>query len=378
MGQKVMKFWLLNKRLFKKYSFWLILCLVPLMVAGMRFASTKDRGIACIAIYQKNDKDVLAAEIIQQMTEEKTILRYILCETEEKARAMVEGGKADAAWLFPENLQAEMEETVASKSVEPIITMVEREDSVILVLAREILCSALYPYYSYEAYRDFIRDDCGLTELNDEELLEYYNETKMEGNLFQVVLLDGTVQEDKDYLLSPIRGMLALWLVLCGLAASVYFMQDEQEGVFDRMPLQRRLLAAFGMQAVLLFDGVLILLIALKIGGLFTFWPVEILSAVLLSCCIAVMANLLRMLCRIPERLGSVIPILLLVMLVLSPVFVDINGWRAVKLFLPTDYYLHAIHDSRYLGGMAIYALIGTGFCMLGDIKMSGGFFAKK
>ncbi len=370
MWRLAVTFRLLNKRLFKKCSFWMILCLVPALTAGMRLALREESGVACIAIYQEDPQDDLTAEIVRQLTEEKTLLRYVFCETPEEARALVTGGKADSAWLFPGDLRGLMEQAAAGKSVEPVVTVIAQEDKVPLVLAREILSSVLYPYYSYEVYRDFVRDDCGLEELSDEELLETYNETKMEGDLFRVTLLDGTEWEDKGYLLAPVRGMLALWLMLCGLAASMYFMQDEQEGVFDRIPLRNRLPMAFGMQAVLLCDGAVVLLAALGTGGLITSWPVEALSLLMFSCCIAALANLLRLLCRTPERLGSAIPILLLIMAVFSPVFVSFNGGRAVKLLLPPYYYLQSIHNSRYLWGMAAYAVIVTGLGILLDRRL--------
>lgn len=367
MGRLAVKLWLLNKRLFKKYSFWMIMCLVPVLVAGMRLALREESGVAGIAIYQGNPRDDSTAEVIRQLTEEKTLLRYVFCETQEEARALVVGGRVNAALIFPRDLQAAIEQAAAGKRVEPVVTVVEREDSVTLVLVREILSSVLYPYYSYEVYKDFVRGNCGLGELGDGELLKSYNETKMENGLFRIVLLDGTVWEDKGYLLAPVRGMLALWLVLCGLASSLYFMQDELEGTFDRVPLRRRLWTAFGMQAVLLCDGAVILLQALKIGGLFTSWPVEVFSLVLFSCCIAAMSVLLRLLCRIPERLGCAIPILLLAMITFSPVFISVTGWRAVKLLLPSYYYLQSIHDSRYLCGMVIYAVTAAGICVLLD-----------
>ncbi|MCM1541312.1 MAG: ABC transporter permease [Blautia sp.] len=367
MWQLAVRFRLLNKRLFKKCSFWMILCLVPALTAGMRLALREESGMACIAIYREDPRDGLTEEIVRQLTEERGLLRYVFCETQEEARALVAGGEADAAWIFPEDLGGVMEQVAVGRVVEPVVTMVEREDNVLLVLSREILCSVLYPYYSYEVYRDFVREDCGLGALSEEELLETYHETRMDSDLFRITLLDGTEWENGDYLLAPVRGMLALWLMLCGLAGAMYFLQDEREGIFDRIPLGRRLRTAFGMQAVLLCDGVIVLLMALWSGGLITAWPVEALGAVLFSCCIAALANLLRLLCRTLERLGSVIPILLLVMAVFSPVFVTFNGWRAVKLLLPPYYYLRSIHDSRYLWGMAAYTVVVTGLCILLD-----------
>lgn len=367
MGRLAVRLWLLNKRLFKKCSFWMILCMVPVLVAGMRLVSREESGIASIAIYREDLQDDLAEEVVRRLTEEKTFLRYVFCEDQEEARALVVGGKVEAALIFPKDLHRAMEQAAADKSVEPVVTMVVREDSVILTFVREILSSVLYPYYSYEVYKDFVRDDCGLGELSDKELLESYNEIQLDKNIFRIILLDGTIWEDEGYLLAPIRGMLALWLVLCGLTATMYFMQDEQEGIFDRVPLRRRLWVALGMQTVLLCDGMVVLLTALKVGQLGTSWSVEVLSLILFSCCIAVMSNLLRLLCRTLERLGCLIPILLLAMMVFSPVFVHITGWKAVKMLFPTYYYLQSIHDRRYLYGMVAYVVIVTGICVLLD-----------
>ncbi|MCM1064556.1 MAG: hypothetical protein NC420_08835 [Eubacterium sp.] len=367
MWQLAVRFRLLNKRLLKKCSFWLILCLVPALTAGMRLALREESGMVRIALYREDPRDGLTEEVIRELTEERRLLRYVFCETQEEARALVAGGEADAAWIFPEDLGGAMEQAAAGGNVEPVVTMVEREDNVLLILSREILCSVLYPCYSYEVYRNFVRKDCGLGALSEEELLETYNEARMDSDLFRITLMDGTEWENGDLLLAPVRGMLALWLVLCGLAGAMYFLQDEREGVFDRISQGRRLRAAFGMQAVLLCDGVIVLLTALWSGGLITSWLVEVLGAVLFSCCTAALANLLRLLCRTLERLGSVIPILLPVMAVFSPIFVTFNGWWTVKLLLPPYYYLRSIHDSRYLWGMAAYAVVVTGLCILLD-----------
>lgn len=207
MGRLAVRLWLLNKRLFKKCSFWMILCMVPVLVAGMRLVSREESGIASIAIYREDLQDDLAEEVVRRLTEEKTFLRYVFCEDQEEARALVVGGKVEAALIFPKDLHRAMEQAAADKSVEPVVTMVVREDSVILTFVREILSSVLYPYYSYEVYKDFVRDDCGLGELSDKELLESYNEIQLDKNIFRIILLDGTIWEDEGYLLAPIRGI---------------------------------------------------------------------------------------------------------------------------------------------------------------------------
>lgn len=355
---------LLNKRLFRKWSFLLILCLVPLLVAGLRLAAQQDSGIVTIALCMRNPQDELSARIIEQLKGDDDVLRYVACETEEQARGLVEGFQADAAWIFPENLLSSLQVSASHKSVEPVVTVVEREDNVPLIFSREILSSALYPFFSYAVYEDFVRDDLGL-EMESSELQAAYERTLVEGSLFRIEYFDGQALEESNYLLTPLRGMLALWLVLCGLAASMYFMQDEKRGTFSWMPVKHRLWMALGFQAVLLSDAAAVLLIACRLAGVFTVWYKEIANTVMFMCCTLVFCNLVRLLCGTLERLGSCIPIILMGMAVVCPVFINLNRFQALQYLLPPFYYLRATHSTYHLYLMAAYTCVMTGICVM-------------
>lgn len=355
---------LLNKRLFKKWSFLLILAMVPLLVAGMRLGARQESGIVTIALYLRDPQDELSMRVVAQLQEIDNVLQYVTCEREEDAREMVESLQADAAWIFPENLADSLQSAAAHKLVEPVVTVVEREDNIPLVFSREILSSALYPSFSYAVYEDFVRDDLML-EIDGDRLWAAYERTLVEGSLFQIAYWDGQVAEESDYLLAPMRGMLALWVVLCGFAASMYFIQDERRGTFSWMPVKHRLWMAFGFHAVLLSDAAAVLLIACRVAGVFTLWYTELANAVLYMCCVIVFCNLVRLLCRTLERLGSCIPILLMGMAVLCPVFISVNSFRPLQYLLPPFYYLKATHSTYYLYLMAAYVCGMTGLCAL-------------
>lgn len=355
---------LLNKRLFKKWSFLLILCIVPLLVAGMRLASQQESGIATIALCMRNPADELSAGIVEQLQADRDVLRYVVCETEEAARGLVESFEADAAWIFPEDLTGSIQAAALRKRVKPVVTVVEREDNVPLTFSREILCSALYPAFSYAVYEDFVRDDLGL-EVDAEELLQAYERTLVEGSLFQIEYFDGQVVEDSNYLLAPLRGILALWLVLCGFAASMYYIQDEQRGTFSWMPVRHRLWMAFGFHAVLLSDAVVVLLIACRLAGIFTIWYKEVVNAVLFMGCAMVFCNLVRLICGTLERLGSCIPILLMGMAVVCSVFINVDRFKLLQYLLPPFYYLRATHSTYHIYLMAAYICAVSAMCVL-------------
>ena len=48
------RYYLWNKRLFKKYSFLLILCMVPLLVGGIRLLAKEESGIARVVLCLPN------------------------------------------------------------------------------------------------------------------------------------------------------------------------------------------------------------------------------------------------------------------------------------------------------------------------------------
>lgn len=135
-------------------------------------------------------------------------------------------------------------------------------------------------------------------------------------------------------------------------------MQDEERGVYGRIPVTRRLSASYIAGAVFLLDAALVLLLSCKLVGVFTDWKREVVSCAVFAVCVLAFANLLRMLCRTPRRSGMFFLPLLAAMLALCPIFLNLQHFRAGKLLLPPWYYLQSIHNTRYLYGMAVYTVI--------------------
>lgn len=358
-GQMFVRFLLLQKRLLKRNSFLLMLCLAPLLAAGVGRLSEEPAGIATIALYLP-EGDASAQEISDRLLDGRGVLHYRPCGDEEEARALVETGEADAAWIFSEDLSERLEELGYKQRVRPVVTVVERKDSVPLILGREILSSAIYPSFSYKVYEGYVRDELGLSEMTEEELRRVYDSVAVEGSLFQMVYPDETPGEAEDftYVQAPLRGILAIWFTFVGLAAALCFMQDEYHGVYGRLPVSKRLSVSYIVGAAFLLDAAVVLLLSCKLAGVFTNWKREVVSCAVFAVCVLAFANLLRMLCRTPRRLGMIFLPLLAAMLALCPVFLNLQYFRAGKLLLPPWYYLQSIHNTRFLYEMAVYTVI--------------------
>lgn len=350
---------LLQKRLFKRYGFLMMLCLAPLLAAGIGRLSGDPAGIATIALCVPRG-DAAAEEISERLLDGGSVLRYLSCVDEREARLMVESGEADAAWIFSEDLSEQIEELAERRRVRPVVTVVERRDSVALTLGREILSSAIYPSFSYAVYAEYVRDELGLAQMTDGELRQVYDSVAVEGNLFQMMYSDGTPGETEDftYVQAPLRGILAVWFTFAGLAVALYFMRDEERGVYGRIPVTRRLSASYLVGAVFLVDAAAVLLLSCKLAGVFADWKREVISCAVFTACVLAFSNVLRLLCRTPRRMGGLFLPLLAAMLALCPVFLNLQHFRAGKLLLPPWYYLQSIHNTRYLYEMAAYTVI--------------------
>lgn len=351
---------LFNKRLLKKISFLIILCCIPLLVLGVNLMAKQESGILRVVLCQE-DADDLSEKIVANILRMESALSFVEAETVEEAIRLVQSDKADAAWIFPEDFTGVME-TYFKQGIwdDPLIRIVEKEDNVMLHLSREVLFSRLYSSITYMVYEDFVRTEVleGV-EVSEDELWESYQKTNMEENMFEFSYLDGeTADMGTSYMLYPVRGLLALVIVLCGLALGLYFMQDEQSGIFIWMPLNRSVLGSWLYQMPGLADVGLVVLAALFFSGVTVGILTELLLMFVYLWMVAGFSDLVRRLCGKPVRLGAMIPLLMLVMLAVTPIFMGAPNMKWIQLLLPPYYYINALHNNAYRVGMLVYIVV--------------------
>lgn len=360
-GKMIMWLVLFQKRLLKKPGFLVLVLLVPCLAAGMRAASLQESSLLRIVLYCR-EEDEAAGKLVEELLWEESVIHYDLAESEEEARDAVVQGRADAAWMFLEDLQEGLDRAARHGRVEELVTVVQQEDNMQLRLARMKLYAAIYPdAYVYSVYEDFIGNRLsGGEELEEGLLRQYYDAFQVTDQLFCMRYANAEDEvEDVHYLLSPLRGMLALCLVLMGMAMMLYYMEDEQNGVLDRIPLSARFRYALGYSAVAAVDGAVLVLASLELAGVAVGLGRECLGVLLLGIMTVGFCNLLRLLCGSRERLGACLPVLVVGTLVLT-VFFDFRQLRFLQYLLPSYYYGKAVHSRAYFGDMAIYAAVAN------------------
>ena len=347
---------LLTKRLLKRPGYLAVLLLVPLLTTALALATRQDSGVVTVAIACESREDPLSSAAVDRLLNEKSIVRFLTCERSEDAQNAVVHGEADAAWIFRGNA-SEMLEQYAENGRGTVVTVVEREDNVFLKLAREKLYAALYPELSFTVFGQFIRQLPNVSDnIPDAMLRSYYDSGTTDDPILRFVHIDGSeVQSADSYLTAPMRGLLSLLVILSGFASGMYCFKEEREEVFVWLPERKRRLLPFLCHLTAIVPTAAAALVSMAVTGVMT-EPVRELILILYFClAAAAFCELVRSICPTEAELGALIPVMMIAMLALCPVFLNVKMLRPLQYLLPAFYYLNAVHHTRYLFEMLLF-----------------------
>lgn len=354
MKKYLLTFFLFQKRLLKRPAFIIIFCLMLLITVGLKLTSKMKSGVFSIALVKDKTNEVSVTNIINELINSNSLINFFECEDEESAKEMIAKNKISAAWIFYDNFEKKMKKAGETEAVIPVVKIYETQDTPLLSFTREILYAKLYPYFSYEASKAYSKNIANLN-FSESEYREIYEYYIISDSLFSLRSFNGEKENIQNYLSSPLRGILALWFILCGFAAALYFIKDEQNGLFVWFPKNKNFLLSTGMHLIILTDAFIFMIIALICSGLFVSIQSEIPPLILLLLSTTFFCNILRIICKKPYILGAIIPFLLIIIIVFCPVFINLKGFSFIQFLLPPYYYLNSIYNPLYLLFMTIY-----------------------
>ena len=136
---KIIKwFFFLSKRLYKKWMFILLLCLIPLFVAAIKITSTQKSGFVHRAVV--NAKGESGEGIWNNLTADSGIINFTRFDDADAALSELEADRVDAVWVFPD----EIDRRIAAFVLKPdednyIVRIIRKQESLKTRLAAEKL-----------------------------------------------------------------------------------------------------------------------------------------------------------------------------------------------------------------------------------------------
>ncbi len=348
-----------HKRLFLRPSFLVLLLLIPLIGALLGLVAGMDSGVLKVhlATEEENEK---VSQIFETLMGSEDVLQYVISDPETAEKA-VKSGKADAAWIFRKDFD-KLSAKFAKKQVSrnSLVKVIQREDEVTLMLAREKLCGVIYPYVSYELYLAYVEDE--IIEGVDEAVLKEYYDSVMPGgeDLFDIAYADGGDASDSgtQYLTAPLRGILSVMVLLTGLAVSMFYKLDEEKGLFVRVPKKYQLLFSLGYHLAPIVDVGAVLVFSLYFAGVTVNIYREIGVMLLFALASALFCIAIERLCPKLGVLCAITPIMIIGMIVVCPVFFNFGFLRPLQVLCPPYYYLNGVFNITIVWQMLVYIAV--------------------
>ena len=344
-------FYMFAKRLLMRWSFVVILFSIPFIIFGANAAMKGESGI--LTIYLCADQsNTLANEVIADIQNSKTSILFKRSTNINESLKALEQKKADAVWYFEDDFFEKSQRYASGKSKKPFVKVFEREDSLPLKLSRERLYGGVFNKFAYSVYKNFVYSEYfSENEVSEDIIKKYPGQRGGDKELVVMETLGAQkIETDtKAYLVMPIRGLLALLIMLCGFASVLTFLNDKKIGKFDWLTAKKQILPGFAQ----CFAGVLLpafaVFVSLFISGIWTNFLTELVAMLLFVVASAGFCLNLCIMFKSPSKFGALIPAFVIIMLALSPVFFDINILNKAKLLLPTRYYLFSLYDTKYI-----------------------------
>jgi ABC-2 type transport system permease protein len=349
-------FWMLSKRLYKKPSFLVLLAFIPISVLAFTFIAQQDSGFVHVLLAQENPEDTLSSQVIESLEEQKGLLRFTVTSPEEARKAVAEGN-ADEAWIFPENTKKEIEEYFRGEK-KYVVSILTKEQNVALRLSREKLVGSLYESCARVYYTEYIRSNLPqLDSLSEEDLMIYFDRVAVDEDFFDVKnpASEANLESSSNYLTSPIRGLLGVLMVVCGMAAVMYHMQDEKSGTFAHVKDSLKGLVALGCVATAVINVAVVAAISLFFSSLAgPLWR-ELILLVLYTLCCASFCLFLRQIFSGLSLYSATIPLVAVGLIGICPVFFDFRHLWFLQILFPPTHYINSSYDNKSLLNMLLF-----------------------
>ena len=345
-----------HKRFFLKKGFIVLIALVPLVGLLLGITASMDGGMLTVYLAREGD-DAKAAEIVSGLLEEKGIIRFVE-STPKDAREAVRLGKADEAWIFKADFGERLESFAHRQSTSNALVMViQREEGIAQMLAREKLCGALYPYLSHSFYVSYVKEEIS-ADIPIETVEKYYDRVMPEGaELFDFSFTGDSGNAKGGYLTAPLRGLLSVMVVLAGLAVSMFYKMDEEKGIFIGIDHRFVPLFSFGYHFSAVIDVGLAMILSLAFSGVSVGLGRELLMLFIFAVITVLFCMALERICVKLGALAALTPLLVIGMIVICPVFFNFKFLRFIQALFPPYYYLEMAAGGDNLLSLLIYAL---------------------
>lgn len=347
------------KRIRKRTLFLCLLLLFPIVMffLSKAFSGEEDSRIR-VGIFLATE-DPLAQTVCEKLvTSEDSLFSFSYTASEEELLKAVQSNRFECGYLFQKDLGTELNRN----HMKNLITVYTSENTTCTGVLNELVYAILFEEYSLSLLQDTLHEaghlpftgdtktDASLPPVTNDTIEQSYRSHLTDNSTFRIEVIfqagtnhtpsSGTSAATKPLL----RGLTAVFLLLCGFIALLTTVRDKSNGLYTRLHgFQAQLCTWLTLLAYLLPSG-LICLIALGLSGSATHFGTELSALLCYLIALLLFYSVLGAVLRNHTILCAAFPVLVLCTLVFTPVITDLSAFfpwiKAVRYVFPTYYYL--------------------------------------
>ena len=355
-------FMLSCKRYVKKFSFLLILLILPIAVRGIKTAEESGPTEVRIAVFAEGMEDTvpevmpLEQKLARRLAagapgDNEEMIKFYLCGSEQQVKDEVASKRAECGYVIDRNLQDKLEK----KNFKRSIRVYSAPSTVTAGLSSEVVFAALMELYDKTLFIEYagnseIFDEAAPVGSPEREAIaehagELYDTWLRNGSTFRFVSGTAGMErpgEDADSVF-PVRGIAAVYIFVIGLYAAAMNLADEKKGLFLAVPYNTRTACRISSMAAPVFLAAVSGLAAIWSGGAMTGGIKELAVMAFYVMVVSAFSWLLRILVKSTEVICCLIPFFLIGSLLFCPVILDAGRYLPAvkyvqKFFLPWYY----------------------------------------
>lgn len=363
------------KRLLYKKGFLLMLTALPLLGVLLWYWSTHHTSGVEVGILRS--EEALAQRTTERLLRNDTMFRFSIYDEEDTLMDAVRNRQLESAIIFSEDLTQKL----MDGEMRGAIRLIKSPATVTQGMVAEIVFSEMLQEHAPDMIRDFVSDTAFLTDKTgtSDAIVSRFETYSAGGGTFHFNYEDvrsGAAPVSSTLQLFPIKGMLAIFVMLTAWINVLLWYRDRDRGIYGAFAARFRKEA--GLISILIPVGLMVL--AGFVLLLFTEGARSALkeSALLLfyGLCVSLFLYGMKLFFRSAILYGALLPVALLGSLVVSPVLLDSSRYLPgvsvlQKLFFPT-YYLAMSSGAFWSGfiGLVLMAVLGLIFIQFEDRRV--------
>lgn len=331
------------KQTLKKPAIIGLLLVMPILAIVIKHVMPSGSDeLRITALFYIDDDNDMAEQLYDRLESYDGLFVFEPADSPDDLIGSIEKGQAECGYI----IDSDIYEKMAKKKSRGTIQVVVNDSTTLMPVINETVYAIIFPDASRQEVNSYIKKESAISEsygdvFDEDDINELYEMYFTNGSTFRFTYDDApddyTFTKDS-ILLSPLRGILALLILIASFTGGLAFYKEAENPVFA---LKRVRFTLIVVPTLLLNVSAILSLI---IGGVFTSVGTELLALLVYDVVCIALCFLLTLIIKKGSLYAGILPVVILGCLVFTPIIIDLEGivpiLDKISFIWPTKLYL--------------------------------------